>query len=415
VGPPGIRATIYVISSAEGARQVLATQAANFRKESVFYNEIRQSIGNGLLTSQDADYLGQRRLVQPLFTRRRIDGYATAVGREALALVARWDAVPGGMVDVIEEMSDFVLRTAARILFGADATTVTDVVRRDVSLVTGYIARRTFAPVRIPRRLPTPGNRRATAAQTEMYAVCDRIIAQRRGADPDEQTEDLLSLLQTARGENGESLDPTEVRNQVLIFLVAGHETTATSLGFTLHLLATHPEVQTRARAEVDAVLGDRTPEATDMDALPYLTMVSKEAMRLYPAASVISRRSAAECEIDGHRMPAGSDILIAPWVTHRNPDLWPDPDRFDPERFTPQQEADRHRYAWFPFGGGPRACIGQHLAMLESVLTLATLLSHFQFDPVDTVIPVSQGVTLRAAGPARCRITSTHQPNPRR
>ncbi|MBT2459635.1 cytochrome P450, partial [Streptomyces sp. ISL-86] len=221
------------------------------------------------------------------------------------------------------------------------------------------------------------------------------------------QGQDLLSLLAGAKSTDDAEFDAVELREQVLIFLLAGHETTATSLAFALHLLARHPEQQTRAREEISRVLGDRTPEAADLDRLPYLTQVLKEAMRLYPAAPVIGRQAVAASEVGGHTIPAGADVILAPWVTHRHPGYWPDPDRFDPDRFTPEAEAERPRYAWFPFGGGPRACIGQHFSMLESVIALAMILRSYEFEVVDADVPVSTGITLRANGPARCRVRS--------
>lgn len=237
--------------------------------------------------------------------------------------------------------------------------------------------------------------------------MCDRIIAERRRAGTAAQGagEDLLSLLAAAKSSDDGEFDAAELRDQVLIFLLAGHETTATSLAFSLHLLARHPEQQALARAEVSRVLGDRAPEAADLERLPYLTQVLKEAMRLYPAAPVIGRRSVAATEIAGYTVPAGADVIIAPWVTHRHERYWPDPDRFDPDRFTPEAEAQRPRYAWFPFGGGPRACIGQHFSMLESVIALAMMLRAYEFEAVDTEVPVSAGITLRTTGPARCRV----------
>lgn len=267
----------------------------------------------------------------------------------------------------------------------------------------------------VPRTWPTPGNKRAAAALEELYGVCDKIVAERRGgpaadaratgAEGKGEAEDLLSLLAAATSTQDAEFDATELREQVLIFLLAGHETTATSLSFSLHLLARHPELQDRARAEIAEVLGDRTPGAADLDRLPYLTQVLKEAMRLYPAAPVIGRRSVAAAEVDGHTIPAGADVILAPWVTHRHPRYWPDPERFDPDRFTPEAEAERPRYAWFPFGGGPRACIGQHFSMLESVIALAMILREYEFEAVDTEIAVSAGITLNTLGPARCRI----------
>nr|WSX49258.1 cytochrome P450 [Streptomyces sp. NBC_00974] len=427
-GPPGLRTELHCVFSAEGVQQVLASQAANFRKDNAVYQEVRDSFGNGLLTSQDEDYLRQRRLVQPLFTKRRVDGYAGAVAAETASTLAGWEGAPDGIVDVSDAMMELALRAVARILFGTDVDTTVDVVDRCFPVITQYVLRRGYSPVNFPRSWPTPGNRRAAAALDELYGVCDEIIARRRrdlatagaaagataaaaaatsaatgpGAAPGE---DLLSLLAAATSAHDAEFDDTELREQVLIFLLAGHETTATSLSFSLHLLARHPGLQDRARGEIAAALGDRTPGAADLDRLPYLTQVLKEAMRLYPAAPVMGRRSVDATEIDGHAVPAGADVILAPWVTHRHPRYWPDPERFDPDRFTPEAEAARPRYAWFPFGGGPRACIGQHFSMLESVIALAMILREYEFEAVDTEIAVSAGITLHTTGPARCRI----------
>ncbi|RSS66113.1 cytochrome P450 [Streptomyces sp. WAC06614] len=401
-GPPGLRAALYCVFSAEGAQQVLAAQSANFRKDNPFYEEVRESFGNGLLTSQDEEYLRQRRLVQPLFTRKRVDGYAGAVAAETGTTLDGWR--DGAVVELTDEMMRLALRAVARILFGTDVDSTVDVVDRCFPVIADYCLRRGYSPANLPRTWPTPANRRAAAAMEELYGACDRIIADRRRSR--DAGEDLLSLLAAARDtDSGDAFDATELRDQVLIFLLAGHETTATSLAFALHLLGRHPEQQERAREEVRTVLGDRTPQAADLDRLPYLTQVLKEAMRLYPAAPVIGRRAVAEAEVAGRRIPAGADVILAPWVTHRHPDHWADPERFDPDRFTPEAEAARPRYAWFPFGGGPRACIGQHFSMLESVIALAMMLRAYEFEAVDTEVPVSAGITLRAEGPARCRL----------
>ncbi|MEU9994615.1 cytochrome P450 [Streptomyces sp. NPDC050848] len=408
-GPPGVRAVVYGIFSAEGAQQVLATQAANFRKDNAFYQELRESFGNGLLTSQDEDYLRQRRLVQPLFTRRRVDSYAEAIATEAATVTEEWRTAPDSTVDVLDEMARLALRAVARILFGTDVEAAVEIVERAFPVMGEYVLRRGFSPLNIPRDWPTPGNRRAAAAHEELYAVCDRIVAERREATRagtgDDEAQDLLTLLAEAESAEDGSFDADELREQVLVFLLAGHETTATSLGFALHLLAGHPDQRKRAHEEVDRVLAGRTPAAADLDALPFLTQVLKEAMRLFPAGPVIGRRAVAATEIDGHTIPAGADVIVAPWVTHRHPAYWEDPERFDPDRFTPEAEAARPRYAWFPFGGGPRACIGQHFSMLESVIALAMILQAYDLEAVDTEVPVVSAVTLRAAGPARCRL----------
>ncbi|MBZ9598687.1 cytochrome P450 [Streptomyces erythrochromogenes] len=425
-GPPGMRAELYCVFSPEGAQQVLASEAANFRKDNSFYQEVRNSIGNGLLTSQDEDYLRQRRLVQPLFTRRRVDGYAGAVAAETASVIAAWEEALDGVVDVSDEMTHLALRAVTRILFGTDVEAAADVVARCFPVITEYVLRRGYSPASIPRHWPTPGNRRAAAAIDELYEVCDRIVAQRRrqagasgpaaggpaaggpagdGPAGDGTGEDLLTLLAAARSADDGEFDADELRDQVLVFLLAGHETTATSLCFALHLLARHPEQQDRVREEITTVLGDRPPQAGDLDRLPYLSRVVKEAMRLYPAAPVIGRKAVAATRIGGRTIPAGADVIVAPWVTHRHPEHWPDPDRFDPDRFTPEAEAGRPRYAWFPFGGGPRACIGQHFSMLESVIALAMILRTCSFEALDAEVPVSAGITLRTTGPARCRV----------
>ncbi|MEU7008770.1 cytochrome P450 [Streptomyces sp. NPDC046332] len=414
-GPPGVRATVYGVFSAEGAQQVLATQSANFRKDNAFYQEVRESFGNGLLTSQDEDYLRQRRLVQPLFTRRRVDSYAEAIAAEVATVTEEWRTAESATVDVLDEMTRLALRAVARILFGTDVEAAVEIVERAFPVMGDYVLRRGFSPLNVPRDWPTPGNRRAAAAHDELYAVCDRIIAERRAAagagaggedaGGDAGAQDLLTLLAEAESAEDGSFDAAELREQVLIFLLAGHETTATSLGFALHLLALHPEQRKRAHEEVDRVLAGRTPGAADLDALPYLTQVLKEAMRLFPAGPVIGRRAVAATAIDGHTIPAGADVIVAPWVTHRHPAYWEDPERFDPDRFTPEAEAGRPRYAWFPFGGGPRACIGQHFSMLESVVALAMILQAYDLEAVDTEVPVTSAITLRATGPARCRI----------
>lgn len=405
-GPPGIRATVYGVFSAEGAQQVLAGQSANFRKDNAFYQEIRESFGNGLLTSQDEDYLRQRRLVQPLFTRRRVDGYAAAIAAEVATLTEEWREDAADSVDVLQQMTRLALRAVARILFGTDVDTAVEVVERCFPELGSYVLRRGYSPVNLPRDWPTPGNRRAAAVHAALYEVCDRIIAERRAAGrAPGDGQDLLTLLAEAESAEDGSFSAAELREQVLVFLLAGHETTATSLGFALHLLARHPEVQKRAHEEVDRVLAGRTPVAADLDSLPYVTQVLKESMRLFPAAPVIGRRAVAATEIDGVTIPAGADVIVAPWVTHRHPAYWEDAERFDPDRFTPEAEAARPRYAWFPFGGGPRACIGQHFSMLESVVALAMILQRYGFEAIDTEVPVAPAITLQAAGPARCRL----------
>lgn len=403
-GIGGVRAELLCTFSAEGVQQVLATQAANFCKDTIVYREVRDSFGNGLLTSLDEDHRRQRRLAQPLFTRRRVDSYAAAFAAEANALLEAWRRVPDGVVDVAKEMSTFTLTTVGNILFGSDMETIADVVNRSYRLVSSYTVRRGYSPVRFPRSWPTPGNRRAAAAQRELYGVCDALIAKRSATGA--VGEDLLSMLTTAENAEDGVLSPDEIRDQVLIFLLAGQETTATSMAYALHVLALHPDIQERAREEVDHALGGRLPTAADLELLPYLAMVFNEAMRLYPAGPVTARRALTDTQIEGYPIPAGSDVLIAAWVTHRHPRYWDDPLRCDPLRFTAENEASRPRYAYFPFGGGPRACIGQHFAKLNALLPLAMIVRSYELTVVDRDVPLDAGITLATMGPLRCQLT---------
>ena len=217
--------------------------------------------------------------------------------------------------------------------------------------------------------------------------------------------DDLLSLLITAR-DGDEALDDAEIRDQVLIFLLAGHDTTAIALTFALHLLGHHPEAQERVRAEVADVAGDRTPGAADVEKLAYTTMVLKEAMRLYPPAWALGRHIGGTDAIGGYALPpTGRDVMVSAWITHRHPDFWDDPERFDPERFAPEAEAARHRHAYFPFGAGPRACIGQYFSMLEATILLAVIVRDHELTSLDERVPLAPRITLHPAAPVRSRI----------
>ncbi|MES4901868.1 MULTISPECIES: cytochrome P450 [unclassified Streptomyces] len=419
-GPPGLRRDIYAVFSAEGVQQVLATEAANFRKDNVIYQELRQALGNGLLTSQDEDYRRQRRLIQPLFTRRRVEGYAAAVTSEATALAARWRETPGEGVELVEEMRGYALRVVGRVLFGSDVEQTIEVVRDSLPMLNERARARALSPVKLPRGWPTPANRRAARAQAGLYALCDAIIGKRMddrerdgherapGTGEEGGAEDLLTLLIRAHNAEDGSLTRAELREQVLVFFLAGHDTTATALTFALHLLARHPAEQQRVHEELDRVLPDgRTPTAADLEALPRLTMVLKEAMRLFPPSPAVSRLAVADTVVGGRRVPAGAAVLVSQWVAHRHPAYWEDPERFDPERFTPRAEAARPRYAYFPFGGGPRACVGQHFSTLHSVLSLATLLRAYEVEDATDGgdIPLGAGITLLTKGPVRIRV----------
>jgi cytochrome P450 len=265
-----------------------------------------------------------------------------------------------------------------------------------------YARRRAYNPASPPRSWPTPANRRAARTRAAVYGVCDELIAARRAAG--NGGHDLIGLLVCAR-DDGEALGDEEIRDQALVFLLAGHDTTSIALTFALHLLGRHPAARARLQEEVDAVLDGRTPGAEDVERLPYTTMVLKEAMRLFPPAWATGRRTASGDEVGGFRVPPGADVVVSPWVTHRHPEFWEEPERFDPERFAPARDAARHRHAYFPFGAGPRACIGQYFAMLEGVIALAVLLREYDVESLAERVPLAPRITLHPAAPVPFRL----------
>ncbi|MGW4354473.1 cytochrome P450 [Nocardia sp. NPDC004582] len=404
--PIGPRRHNFVVNHPDGAAQVLgAATYRDYRKDSRFFGQLRDLYGDGLLTSQDERWLRQRRFIQPLFITRSVDGYAAAMAREVEALAAEWRARPDDeVVDLHAEMVRLTLRIVAAVLFGADAERMLPLVRADFPILGRAALRRFSVPYPTPLTWPTPANRRIAHAQADIRAVCDDIIAARRAAaDPGQ---DLTGRLISAR-DGSEALSDSEIRDQIKIFLFAGHDTTATVVTFALYLLGRDTEIQDRVRREVDQHLPTAAPTSADLAALGETTMVLKEAARLYPPAPYLSRVAMRDSEICGYRIPAHSDVTIAPWVIHHRADLWPDPFRFDPHRFAPGNDADRHRFAWLPFGHGPRGCIGERFAMLEAALAVATLVRDFEFTTPPGDIRLTTDLVLHPVGPVPCRIRS--------
>jgi cytochrome P450 len=406
-GPPGpMRVVAFGIAHPDLAQHVLATGASHYSKQDAAYIELRNLVGNGLLTSEGETWRRQKRMVQPLFTHKRVGDYVGMMADEAGAVVGQWTdaARRGESVDLHGEMSRVSLRVVGRALFGGDTDEILHAFRHNVP----YLSRRAFVrsitPVKIPETWPLPGNRKAARAQDEVNAAVDMLVARRRAQPTGD--DDLLSLLLAAQDpEGGVGLDDGEVRDQTLIFLAAGQETTATSMTFALHLLGLHPDVQARVQQEVDEVLGDRLPTLEDIPALAWTTMAVKEAMRLFPAAYAIPRLTEETDELNGYEIPAGSMAVVSPYITHRHPRFWDDPERYDPERFTPEREKARHRYAYFPFGGGPRACIGQYFSMLEAIVVTAMLARAFRFTSPPGEVPLVPGITLRPKRAMPCAI----------
>jgi cytochrome P450 len=406
VGPPGVRFDLYCVFHPDGVRAVLAGSREGYSKGNRFYRQIAEAFGWGLLTSEGELWQRQRRLVQPLFTRRQIAAYAELMAEEAVAVAGRWDraARDGGTIDANADMVGLALRVVGRAIFGDDVARAADVLDSAFPVLNRHTFRRAMSPLAPPASWPTPDNRRAARARRALYGEVDELIAKRRhaGAGGD----DLLSRLLAARDpDTGEAMDVQQVRDEALIFLLAGHETTSTALTFTLHLLARHPDEQRLVHEELDAVLDDRAPTLDDVPALARTAMAIKESMRLYPPAYALGRLSETENEIGGYSIPAGSFVVVSQFATHRHPQFWDDAEAFHPARFTPERERERHPHAYFPFGGGPRACIGSHFAMLEATIAVAVLLQRFHVHSEQEDVPLdTEGITLRPKGAVAIR-----------
>ena len=401
---------VYLLRSPEAVQHVLVDNNRNYDKKTRGYDALRLFLGNGLLTSEGTFWRRQRRIAQPAFHRQRIAGF----GETMVALTERmrddWArrADTGEPIDVAEEMTTLTLRIVAKTLMSTDVDDENNEVGRSVELLNGFARDLMTNPFTLPMGLPTPKNLRFRRAADVLETKLRTIISERRRTGED--APDLLSMLMSARDEEtGESMSDDQLRDEAMTIFLAGHETTANALAWAFYLLSTHPDVERRLRAELAQVLGDRSPSMDDLAALPYLQQVVKECLRLYPPAWSIGRRAVAEDVIDGYRIEAGSLVILSPWVTHRHPTHWSNPEGFDPERFAPELEKTRPRYAYFPFGGGPRLCIGNNFALMEAQLVLATFVSRLSaaLVPGHPVVPQPL-ITLRPAHGLRMTI---HRP----
>ncbi len=389
---------VYVVLRADLIRAVLVTHQKSFKKGPGF-EAARIVLGDGLLTSEGDFHLRQRRMLQPAFHRRTVAGYAGIMVEEAARVGAAWD--DGGERDVAADMSGLALRVVSRALFGAELDEDALAISRDVAEVGEFFDYLTIALLPLLLRTPLPRVRRFRAGIDHLQRETARVIAGRRDA-PADGNGDLLSILLAARDVEGDGtgMSDDQIRDEAVTLITAGHETTANGLTWTWYLLARHPAVEARFHAELAAALGGRAPGADDFASLPYTEALLLEAMRLYPPAWGIERRAVCDQEIGGYVIPAGAAVLMPTFVTNRDPRLFPDPLRFDPERFLGESAAARPDWAYPLFGAGTRKCIGVGFAMLEAVLVLAELGQRFRLrlDPGRTVEPQAR-VSLRPRG----------------
>ena len=394
------RRRFYFFSGPEAVREVLVSRAGVMRKGFLLrrvWEQLLAIMGNGLLTSEDAFHDRQRRLVVPAFHRERLAGYARIMTDALAGHTARWE--DGATLDVAAELSELTLVIVARALFGAELGGSVPAMRGALGTLARLVER-----MRSPwqRWRYSPAMRTFRQAKAQLDAVVAGIVAERRrqGGDHDDRG-DLLSMLLLARDEEtgAPGMSDAQVRDEVMTILLAGHETTAGALAWTLHLLGQHPPAEARLHEELDAALPDgRVPGLADLPRLVYTRQVFTESMRLYPPAWVLARQAVEPVEIAGWTLPRGAMCLLSPYATHRDPAWFPEPERFLPERWDGKEESARPKYAYFPFGGGPRACAGEAFAWMEGTLLLAGLARRWRFGPAPGLpLPTTlAAVTLR-------------------
>jgi cytochrome P450 len=408
-GPPGWRLTIYSVTSPSLIEEVL-NGPERFGKSHPGYRELRRALGDNVLTSEDQAWHRQRRLLAPMFTRRRLNlSYARVMTEEVERLVDRWRpaARAGHPVDAYPELVGMASRVSGRILFGADMSAAVHLLTR-FRRVNDQLLRRAVSPHPLPVQLPTPGNRRMNRGLRETRTIVHEMIMSRRAAgegDGRRQT-DMLGLLLAAQddgvqGAGADRLTDSEVADQILLFLLAGHDTTSVTLTCVLLLLALHPEWQQRLRGEVDGVLAGRSATLDDLPRLSWTNRVINEALRLFPAAHGVGRSPRHHQLLGGHRIPAGAWVELSIWGVHHSARVWSDPERFDPTRFELTEGVDPggHKYAYLPFGAGPRACIGSTIALTEMKISVATLLQAYLISTSLPLTPVHAAITLLPTG----------------
>jgi cytochrome P450 len=391
---------LFVLKHPDHIAQVLLG-TGKFGKGHSALDRLSHVLGNGLLTSEGDEWKRQRRMIQPAFTKKKLQGYAGVMTDECERAASRW--AQGGVRDMSREMVELTLRVVTRTLFDHDAGDETDDVAGAMRDFNAYMGR----PDLVPAWLPSPARTRLKRSIERLDALIDGLVRARK---PGEARSDLLQSLVDAVDVEGDGarLTPKELRDQLVTLYLAGHETTSHALTWTWSLLSRNPEKRQALHEELARVLGGRTPTWDDLPALPYTEQVVLEAMRLYPPAFVLARKAETDAEIGGYDVAAGTEVVIWIFHTHRDARWYPSPLAFRPERHTPESVAARPKLAYLPFGAGPRACIGAQFSLLEARLVLATLAQRFALDTVPGhKIAMKPGVTLMPKGGMPMRISA--------
>jgi cytochrome P450 len=376
--------------------QVCIVQQAKFHKSKMTKDVTQRLLGQGLLISEGDFWRRQRRLAQPAFHRSRINEYGATMVERAEVRMKQWR--DGDVRDITQEMMAMTLDIAVRTLFGSTLQAEAEQVGDSLGYLMRYSLRKARSPIKIPENWPTPANRRATRETQFLDSLIYGIIKERQAEGNTNHHHDLLAMLMSAMDEDGTQMTPRQLRDESMTLFLAGHETTALTLSWAWYMLSENPAAEARLHEELHGILAGRAPELADFERLPYLRAVVNETLRLYPAAYILARTSVAPCTIAGYDFPADTTMIMAQWVMHRDLRYFDDPEVFQPERWLNGLENRLPAGAYFPFGDGPRRCIGQGFALLESALVLATIAQKYRFKlvPGHPVIP-DPLVTLRA------------------
>jgi cytochrome P450 len=395
--------TTTLISDPDLVEDILVTRSKAFLKDQFLRTQLTPILGQGLLSSEGDFWRRQRRLAQPAFHRDRIATYGGIMVDVAARLASQWR--DGEERDVHKDMMRITLEIVAQTLFGANVGDHAEVVGHALEAITAFVADPVEIFFPIARRVRLPRRRAFELAVEKLDAIIYGFIERRRASG--EKTDDLLSMLLHARDEDGSRMSDTQLRDECMTLFLAGHETTAIALSWTWYLLSQHPDVDAHLARELGAVLGDRPATVADVPKLTYASHVIAETLRLYPPAWSMGREAKDDMEIGGFHVPRGENVWFCPWAIHRDPRWFVDrPDTFRPERWEGDYAKTLHRYAYFPFGGGPRFCIGQAFAQMEAVLLLATLARNFKLRvlPRPRVVPMPS-VTLRPRNGVHVRV----------
>lgn len=405
LAPKWLMPPLVVVTSPRGIRDVVASRDGSIDKTSGVTLEMRRLIGPNLFVVPFEQWKPRRRTLQPVFTKQSVNAFGGHMAHATESVCGAW--VDGAEIDLDAECRKVTMRALGHSVLGLDLTGRADFIAEPMRAAVSYAVARAISPVRLPHWVPTSGRRRARkAASTIRRAALD--IVRDCKADPTVKAPLVQQLIAARDPETGKPLTDNEIADELIIFIFAGHDTTATAITYALWQLGRNRDMQDRVLAEVEQFDG-RMIAPDDVVHLGYTVRVLKEAMRLCPPGATGSRMATQDVEVDGYRVPAGSMLVVGRMSVHRDPALWDEPLRFDPDRFTEEASRERDRWQYVPFGGGPRGCIGDHFAMLEATLALATIVRMAEIGSLHDDFPLAAPFTVVAGGPIPARIKLRH------